>query len=147
MEGTRYAFVLGEALIDLADARCDGEPVYRQTIGGAPLNVAVGVARLGGKAEFAGALGDDALADRIAAFLDRSGVGTRYVVRVPTPTTLAVATFQNADADFRFYGQPPSYLQYRPEHLDTTSIVGIAPRRRRPGPSRLLAAIATFSTR
>ena len=42
-----YAVVLGEALIDLLDSECDGEPVYRQSIGGAPLNVAVGVARLG----------------------------------------------------------------------------------------------------
>src|SRR4051794_34381599 len=40
MEQRRYAFVLGEALIDLSDAHCNGDPVYRQTIGGAPLNVA-----------------------------------------------------------------------------------------------------------
>jgi len=50
MELTRHAVVLGEALIDLLDAELAGERVYRQVIGGAPLNVAVGIARLGGAA-------------------------------------------------------------------------------------------------
>lgn len=39
-----YAVVLGEALVDLLDTERDGERVYRQAIGGGPLNVAVGVA-------------------------------------------------------------------------------------------------------
>jgi fructokinase len=74
MELTRHAVVLGEALIDLLDAELAGERVYRQVIGGAPLNVAVGIARLGGAVEFAGALGDDPLADRIIE-LSRASVG------------------------------------------------------------------------
>jgi fructokinase len=105
----RYAVVLGEALIDLLDGKCDGAPVYRQVIGGAPLNVAVGVARLGGAVEFAGSLGDDALAERIRQFLRTAGVGDRALTTVPAPTTLAVATFTGAEPDFRFYGDPPSY--------------------------------------
>jgi fructokinase len=122
MELTRHAVVLGEALIDLLDAELAGERVYRQVIGGAPLNVAVGIARLGGAVEFAGALGDDPFADRIIELLDQAGVGTRGTIRVPAPTALAVATHQGAEPDFRFYGQPPSYLQYGPQDLDTTQI-------------------------
>ncbi|MFY1637782.1 PfkB family carbohydrate kinase [Solwaraspora sp. WMMB335] len=105
----RYAVVLGEALIDLLDGECDGVPVYRQVIGGAPLNVAVGAARLGATVEFAGSLGDDALAERIRAFLRAAGVGDLALATVPAPTTLAVATFTGAEPDFRFYGTPPSY--------------------------------------
>ncbi|MDG4765571.1 carbohydrate kinase [Solwaraspora sp. WMMD406] len=114
----RYAAVLGEALIDLLDSECDGAPVYRQVIGGAPLNVAVGVARLGGAVEFVGSLGDDPLAERIRAFLTAAGVGGRGVVTLGVPTTLAVATFSGAEPDFRFYGDPPSYGLLAPTDVD-----------------------------
>ncbi|MEV1286266.1 PfkB family carbohydrate kinase [Micromonospora sp. NPDC049679] len=114
----RYAVVLGEALVDLLEGECGGQPVYRQAIGGAPLNVAVGIARLGGAVEFAGSLGDDVLAGRIRTFLDAAGVGVRGVVEVAAPTTLAVATFAGAEPDFRFYGQPPSYGLFAPDSVE-----------------------------
>ena len=117
-----HAVVLGEALIDLLDGDCAGERVYRQAIGGAPLNVAVGVARLGGAVEFAGSVGDDVLGDRLAGFLANAGVGTRNLLRVPAPTTLAVATFDGAEPDFRFYGEPPSYGAFGPADLDQTAV-------------------------
>jgi fructokinase len=104
-----YAVVLGEALIDLLDSECDGRPVYRQAVGGGPLNVSVGVARLGGEVQFVGSLGDDVPAERIRAFLSEVGVGLAGTVTVPAPTALAVATFAGAEPDFRFYGEPRSY--------------------------------------
>lgn len=104
-----YAVVIGEALVDLLAGECDGELVYRPVIGGAPLNVAVGVARLGGAVEFVGSLGDDPLADRIRAFLAEVGVGHTGAVTVAAPTALAVTTFTGAEPEFRFYGEPPSY--------------------------------------
>jgi hypothetical protein len=48
-----YAVVLGEALVDLLETERDGELIYRQAIGGAPLNVAVGATRLGSDVPFA----------------------------------------------------------------------------------------------
>ncbi|GAB3810116.1 carbohydrate kinase family protein [Micromonospora zhanjiangensis] len=119
-----YAAVLGEALIDLLDGECDGKPVYRQAVGGGPLNVAVGVARLGSAVEFVGSLGDDALAGRIADFLTAAGVGRRGLVTVPAPTTLGVATYAGAEPEFRFYGDPPSYGLLTPDHLDPDLIEG-----------------------
>ncbi|HEX7746184.1 MAG TPA: carbohydrate kinase [Micromonosporaceae bacterium] len=113
-----YAVVLGEALIDLLDGECDGEPVYRQAIGGAPLNVAVGVARLGEQVQFIGSVGDDVPARRIRDFLVRVGVGIDGLVGVPAPTALAVATFAGAEPDFRFYGEPPSYGLLDPASVD-----------------------------
>ncbi len=117
-----YAVVLGEALIDLLDGRCDGEPVYRQAVGGAPLNVAVGAARLGVEVEFVGSLGDDVLAARIREFLTAAGVGQRGVVQVVAPTALGVATFDGAEPDFRFYGEPVSYGLLAPATLDVPLI-------------------------
>jgi sugar/nucleoside kinase (ribokinase family) len=117
-----YAVVLGEALVDLLDGDCDGERVYRQAIGGGPLNVAVGVARLGGAVEFVGSVGDDVLADRIREFLVGAGVGTTGVVGFPVPTTLAVATFAGAEPDFRFYGEPPSYALLDADAVDVALV-------------------------
>ncbi|WP_416903351.1 carbohydrate kinase family protein [Micromonospora echinospora] len=119
-----YAVVLGEALVDLLDTECAGEPVYRQAIGGGPLNVAVGVARLGGDARFVGSLGDDVLAERIRRFLTTAGVDVGATVTVPAPTTLAVATFAGAEPDFRFYGEPPSYGLLTADDLDVALVAG-----------------------
>ncbi|WIM98268.1 carbohydrate kinase [Actinoplanes oblitus] len=119
-----YAVVLGEALVDLLETEHDGELIYRQAIGGAPLNVAVGAARLGGRVEYAGTLGTDVLGDRIAAFLTEAGVGERGVRRVAVPTTLAVTTFEGAEPAFTFYGEPPSYALLTPDDLDRGVLAG-----------------------
>ncbi|MCI4061580.1 carbohydrate kinase [Micromonospora sp. R77] len=119
-----YAVVLGEALVDLLDAEHDGQPVYRQAIGGGPLNVAVAVARLGGDSRFVGSLGDDALADRIRAFLSDAGVGLTGTVTVPAPTALGVATFAGPEPDFRFYGEPRSYGLLTADDLDVALVEG-----------------------
>ncbi|TDB70641.1 carbohydrate kinase [Micromonospora sp. KC721] len=119
-----YVVVLGEALVDLLDAECDGRPVFRQEIGGGPLNVAVGVSRLGGDAQFVGSLGDDVLAGRIRSFLDAAGVGLAGAVTVPAPTALAVTSHAEAEPDFRFYGEPPSYGLLTADDLDVALVQG-----------------------
>ncbi|MEU5941992.1 PfkB family carbohydrate kinase [Micromonospora sp. NPDC047548] len=119
-----YAVVLGEALVDLLDAECEGRPVFRQEIGGGPLNVAVGVSRLGGAAQFVGSFGDDVLAGRIRGFLDDAGVGLAGAVTVPVPTSLAVTTHAGPEPDFRFYGEPPSYGLLTADDLDVALVEG-----------------------
>ena len=49
-------WVLGDAVVDLLP---DGEGRLLQCPGGAPANVAVGIARLGGQSAFIGRVGDD----------------------------------------------------------------------------------------
>jgi len=121
-----YAVVLGEALVDLLETERDGELIYRQAIGGAPLNVAVGATRLGGDVQYVGSLGNDTLGDRIAAFLRQAGVGTTSTTRVSVPTTLAVTTFEGAEPTFQFYGEPPSYSLVKPENVDPGMVAGAA---------------------
>jgi fructokinase len=118
--GVTYALVVGEALVDLLE---EG-PVYRPMVGGGPLNVAVGLARLGDRVEFAGALGGDVLGGRIRSFLEEHGVGTSGCVATPRPTSLAVTSFRGAEPEFHFYGDPPSYAALAPEHLDRPTIAG-----------------------
>jgi fructokinase len=129
MYAMRNALVLGEALIDLLDTEQGAERVYRPAVGGAPLNVAVGIARLGSEVddlqvEFLGSLGDDALSERIMGFLAGTGVNTRGVITVGAPTALAVTTFDGAEPSFRFYGQPPSYGLFGPADLDRAAVAG-----------------------
>jgi fructokinase len=119
-----YAVVLGEALIDLLETDLDGELIYRQAIGGGPLNVSVAATRLGGEVQFVGSLGNDTLGDRIAAFLRKVDVGTKGLKRVPVPTTLAVTTFEGAEPTFQFYGEPPSYALLEPADIDTAAVAG-----------------------
>ena len=119
-----YAVVLGEALIDLLEAKLNDELIFRQAIGGAPLNVAVGATRLGGDVQYVGSLSNDLLGDRLAGFLRTAGVGIRGAKRVPVSTTLAVTTFEGAEPTFTFYGEPPSYALLEPGDLDPALIGG-----------------------
>lgn len=82
--------VLGEALVDLVPV--DGDPGVRAAQpGGAPANVAVGLARLGGRPSFVGGIGDDAFAGTVEAWLSGSGVDLSLSARPALPTALAIA--------------------------------------------------------
>jgi fructokinase len=82
---TAHALVIGEALIDIV-AR-DGE-VQGEHVGGSPLNVAVGLARLGRGVDFLTHIGEDARGRRIVEHLDAAGVhlvaGSTNATRTPT---------------------------------------------------------------
>jgi len=57
------------------------------TGGGCASNAAIAIARLGAEARFAGPLGDDEHAERVAEGLTHAGVHTGAIVRVPGATT------------------------------------------------------------
>ncbi|MFF3286825.1 PfkB family carbohydrate kinase [Streptomyces sp. NPDC003023] len=82
--------VLGEALIDLVPEPGRPEELRAQP-GGAPANVAVGLARLGTPVSFAGTLGGDAFAGIVERRLTGAGVDLSVCGRSALPTTLAVA--------------------------------------------------------
>lgn len=93
--------VCGEALIDLAPDP-DGRYVARP--GGAPVNVAVALARLGRDVTFLGALAGDGFGDRLRAHLGHAGVALDRVVASDAPTTVAVVHLDAAGrATYRFY--------------------------------------------
>ncbi|MDX2919274.1 carbohydrate kinase [Streptomyces sp. NE06-03C] len=94
--------VLGEALVDLVPADEDIAVRVAQP-GGAPANVAVGLARLGGRPSFVGGLGDDAFGSRIEAWLTGAGVDLSLSARPPLPTALAVADPGDHGNTYRFH--------------------------------------------
>ncbi len=79
------ALVIGESLIDIV--KRDGH-VVGEHVGGSPLNVAVGLARLGHGVDFLTHIGDDAHGRRVAEYAKRSGVqlvsGSDTAERTPT---------------------------------------------------------------
>jgi fructokinase len=119
-----YAVVVGEALVDLLETSYEEQRCYREMVGGAALNVATGIARLGSPVEFLGAISGDVLGGRIRDLLLAAGVGTAHCVEAGVPTTLALTTFHGVEPDFHFYGSPPSYSMLGPEHVDAELIGG-----------------------
>jgi fructokinase len=68
---TGRALVIGEALIDIVER--DGA-VIGEHVGGSPLNVAVGLARLGRGVDFLTHIGEDARGRRITEYVEEAGV-------------------------------------------------------------------------
>lgn len=98
---------VGEILVDLVapDAGTLEEAEgFLRTAGGAPANVAAAVARLGGRAAFAGAVGDDPFGEFLRSTLEGYGVDTDALHVTEERTTLAfVARNQGGIPDFVFY--------------------------------------------
>ncbi|MER5551773.1 PfkB family carbohydrate kinase [Streptomyces sp. NPDC002793] len=102
--GPGAVLVLGEALVDLVPVAGDGG-VRSAQFGGAPANVAVGLARLGTPASFAGGLGGDGFARMIEDRMRAAGVDLGLCERSGLPTALAVAEPGDAGTGYHFHLQ------------------------------------------
>jgi fructokinase len=112
----------GEALIDFHSEGRDERGFPRSFVpfaGGAPANVAVAVARLGGHGAFAGMLGKDLFGDFLLDSLQQAGVDCAGVARTDEArTALAfVALDAHGERSFSFYRPPSADLLFRPEHF------------------------------
>ena len=113
----------GEALIDFLAHPCedaDAPRSFTQYAGGAPANVAVAIARLGGRSEFVGMFGQDMFGDFLLESLARHGVGTAHARRTDAAkTALAfVALDASGERSFSFYRPPAADLLFRPGDFD-----------------------------
>lgn len=102
---------LGEALIDLVPpaGQSPGSATNLAVQpGGAPLNICVGLNRLGRESAFLGCLSSDSFGQRLAGLLEREGIPRLPGGHVPGPTRLAVVDHTSVDAPFRFYGDSPA---------------------------------------
>lgn len=80
----------GEALVDLMPETVDGETLYRPVLGGSLFNVAMGIARLGGRAGYLWELSTDAFGCALADALSGAGVNVTAVDRGNRMTPVAV---------------------------------------------------------
>lgn len=123
------AITLGELLVDFVSVEKDVSladlPAFSGAAGGAPANVAVGLARLGVSVGFVGKIGSDPFGEFLRRTLDRAGVDIELLrVSEGARTTLAfVASRSDGQKDICFYRNPgadtlltaeevsPGYLQ------------------------------------
>ena len=97
-------WVLGDAVVDLIP---DGENHYLRCAGGAPANVAVGVARLGGDSAFIGRVGKDPLGEFMQQTLQAERVDTSYMILDPQQrTSTVVVGLNDGERSFTFMVNP-----------------------------------------
>lgn len=114
---------LGELLIDFvspaADVTLAEAPGFQKAPGGAPANVAAGVAKLGVSAGFIGKVGADAFGEFLRRTLKETGVDVTHLGASEARTTLAfVATRSDGKKDILFYRNPGADQMLAPEDLD-----------------------------
>lgn len=90
----------GEALVDLMPEIVGGEQLFRPLLGGSLYNVALGVARLGGRAGYLWELSTDSLGQAFLAALEAEGVATEAVRRSGRATPIAVVDLSGAEPRF-----------------------------------------------
>lgn len=99
-------YCIGEALIDwmTEEKKSLHEVVnFQRMLGGAPFNVAIGIARLGGQVAFGGAVGLDPFGKALKNQLDKEGVVSKHLMMVKQPTTFAfVSHTSEGERDFIF---------------------------------------------
>jgi fructokinase len=104
--------VAGEALIDLLPIP-GGQHRFDARPGGAPCNVAVGLARLGRRTCFLGRIGPDAFGRMLRQHLKDADVDLSMVVPASEPTTLGVAALDgHGKAEYSFYANGTADWQW-----------------------------------
>lgn len=112
---------LGEALIDFIPVDSENL-VYQKSPGGAPANVAVGLARLGAPSSFLGKVGDDVLGTFLKETLQSLGVNTDHMFLTKEAKTGAVfiTLAEGGERSFDFYIDPSADRFLHEENLDVS---------------------------
>lgn len=96
----------GDALFDVFAGASDNPAVIQLDgrAGGAPMNVAIGLSRLGQKVGFFSKVSCDIFGERIMAHLANEGVETGLIIRTDQLSTLAIVSLDSAGAArYSFY--------------------------------------------
>jgi fructokinase len=125
------AISFGELLVDMVsptDTSLGEATTFLKAPGGAPANVAVGLARLGVQTAFMGMVGNDPFGHWLNDTINREGVDTSHLFQHPTArTTIAfVATRRDGKKDICFYRNPGADAQFSP--ADVSTVLFDAPR-------------------
>lgn len=113
---TKRIWVLGDAVIDLLPEQNDR---LLKCPGGAPANVAVGVARLGGNSAFIGCVGDDPFGLFLQQTLrdERVDISSMFLTPSQRTSTVLVSLDPRGERQFTFMVRPAADLFLTPEQL------------------------------
>lgn len=117
--------ILGEALIDFVPT-VSGLPLaeveqFKRAAGGAPANVAVVIAKLGGESYFAGKVGDDAFGHHLEQVLKDHRVHTDYLLFTKEAKTALAFVSLRADGerDFLFFREPSADMLFAADEVQS----------------------------
>jgi fructokinase len=119
---------LGEVLIDfvptVTPTTLIDAPAFMKAPGGAPANVAVGLARLGVSSAFMGKVGDDAFGHFLVNMLTEAGVEVGPVrFSSEARTALAFVSLRSdGEREFMFYRHPSADMLFAPAEVDADAI-------------------------
>jgi fructokinase len=119
---------LGELLIDfvptVTGTSLIDAPAFRKAPGGAPANVAVGLARLGVASAFMGKVGDDPFGRFLAQTLADAGVDTGPLRFTDAARTALAFVSLRADGEreFMFYRHPSADMLFTPDEVDAPTL-------------------------
>lgn len=124
----------GEALIDMLPRTSTlGEPCFAPYAGGAVMNTAIALGRLGAPSGFFSGLSTDMLGEILTQTLEASKVDTSFCARSGRPTTVAFVKLVNGQATYAFYDEntaglmlTESQLPQLPDSVDTLFFGGIS---------------------
>lgn len=118
----------GEMLIDfvptVAGVSLAEAPAFQKAPGGAPVNVAVGISRLGGSSAFVGKVGKDEFGYMLEGILKENNVNSSGVrFDVGARTALAFVTLRaDGEREFMFYRNPSADVLLQESELDVDLI-------------------------
>lgn len=122
----------GEALVDFlpdqSGKRLRDIENFRKTAGGAPANVAIGLAKLGRSVGLMGAVGDDEFGWFLRNHLEAQGVdisGVYMTDQAKTGITF-VSLDENGERSFMFFRQPSADTMFRPKNINVDTIQSCA---------------------
>ncbi len=126
---TPDVLVAGECLIDFIPAEpgpLAGVEQFHRRAGGAPANVAVGLARLGETPWLCTTLSTDPFGEFLAETLAAEGLPDRFLARVDRPTTLAfVSHGADADREFTFYRENAADTRLETSAVDDGTLAAV----------------------
>ena len=120
----------GELLIDfvptVSGVNLIDAPAFKKAPGGAPANVAVGLARLGVSIGFMGKVGDDAFGHFLVNVLSENNVDISAMrFSHEARTALAFVSLDSqGEREFMFYRHPSADMLYSPDEVDAEYILG-----------------------
>jgi fructokinase len=110
----------GEALIDMLPRTSTlGEPCFAPYAGGAVMNTAIALGRLGAPSGFFSGLSNDMLGEILTQTLEASKVDTSFCARSNRPTTVAFVKLVNGQATYAFYDENTAGLMLTQDQLPT----------------------------
>lgn len=127
-EKKQLVVCFGEMLIDfvptVSGVSLAEAPAFKKAPGGAPANVAVGIARLGGFAAFIGKVGEDEFGYMLADILKQNNVDNSGMRFDPhARTALAFVTLRSdGEREFMFYRNPSADMLLRENEIDASLI-------------------------